>query len=145
MERQKLSYKLKEFQSCSYLLTNDLKPHLRRVISLLENVLCLPCRVSSHLKRTRVHLLRCIFSITFVYRIYFLINFDISLLFRRLYSRNSVYVNLQFGPYSVIFFRKRCIFCGLQRLYEIRTDQPVFWSTNTVRSLCSFLALFVPY
>ena len=42
-----------EFQSCSYSWTNDLKPHLRRVISLLENVLCQPCRVSSQFKRAR--------------------------------------------------------------------------------------------
>lgn len=32
----------------------------------------------------------------------FLINVDISSLFRELYSRNSIYLSLQFGPYSVI-------------------------------------------
>ena len=34
----------------------------------------------------------------------------LSLLFRRLYSRNSVHLSSQFGDFSVIFFGKRCIF-----------------------------------
>ena len=32
----------------------------------------------------------------------FLINVNISSLFRELYSGNSIYLSLQFGPYSVI-------------------------------------------
>ena len=36
--------------SISYSQRPGLKPHLRRVISILENVLCLPCRVCSYFK-----------------------------------------------------------------------------------------------
>ena len=40
----------------------------------------------------------------------FLTIVHISLLLRRLYSRNSVHLSSQFGDFSVIFFGKRCIF-----------------------------------
>ena len=75
----------------------------------------------------------------------FLINVDISLLFRRLYSRNSVYLSLQFGPYSVIFFENDAFSATCDVCVGLKPVKPVFWITNTVRYLYSFKRFFVLY
>ena len=66
-----------------------------------------------------------------------LINVDISLFFRRLYSRNSFIFKLII---CVIFLGKRCVTCDNCRLIPVK---PALWSINALRYLYSFWVLFV--
>ena len=70
------------------------------------------------------HLLCCIFSMLALYAlsIFNKCRHFIVARCRQLYSRNSVYLSLQFGPYSFIFIHKWRIFCHLRRLCGIKTS-----------------------